>query len=122
MKRALGYDDSLDVFGVHGVGGFVGAILTGVFAAKVFGAQLGLQFLGATTTLVYSGGMTFIIIKVLDRVIGLRVASRWRRKPTASTCRCTTKKGLVCSTPYFTTPSAFHAAISSVVNPASAST
>ena len=82
VKRALGYDDSLDVFGVHGVGGFVGAILTGVFAAEAFGgsglengigAQLGLQFLGATATLVYSGGMTFIIVKVLDRVIGLRV-------------------------------------------------
>ena len=73
MKRALGYDDSLDVFGVHGVGGFVGAILTGVFAAEVFAAPLSLQFLGATTTLVYSGGMTFIIVKVLDRVIGLRV-------------------------------------------------
>ena len=82
VKRALGYDDSLDVFGVHGVGGFVGAILTGVFTAEMFGgsgldngigAQLGLQFVGATATLVYSGGMTFIIAKALDSTIGLRV-------------------------------------------------
>ena len=82
VKRALGYDDSLDVFGVHGVGGFVGAILTGVFTAEMFGgsgldneigAQLGLQFVGATAALVYSGGMTFIIAKALDSTIGLRV-------------------------------------------------
>ena len=82
VKRAFGYDDSLDVFGVHGVGGFVGAILTGVFTAEMFGgsgldngigSQLGLQFVGATATLVYSGVMTFIIAKALDSTIGLRV-------------------------------------------------
>ena len=81
LKRAMGYDDSLDVFGVHGVGGFVGAILTGVFTAEAFGgsgldgsigSQLGLQFIGATATIVYSGLLTFIIVKVLDGVIGLR--------------------------------------------------
>ena len=64
LKRALGYDDSLDVFGVHGVGGFVGAILTGVFTAEMFGgtgldigigAQVYLQFVGAGATIVYSG-------------------------------------------------------------------
>ena len=82
LKRAMGYDDSLDVFGVHGVGGFVGAILTGVFAAEAFGgsgldsgigAQLGLQFVGATATAVYSGVLTLIILKILDGIIGLRV-------------------------------------------------
>ena len=82
LKRAMGYDDSLDVFGVHGVGGFVGAILTGVFTAEAFGgtgldngigSQLGLQFIGAAATIVYSGGLTWIILKVLDGVIGLRV-------------------------------------------------
>ena len=82
LKRALGYDDSLDVFGVHGVGGFIGAILTGVFTAEAFGgsglengigAQLGLQFVGATATLAYSGVLTFVILKVLDGAIGLRV-------------------------------------------------
>ena len=84
LKRAMGYDDSLDVFGVHGVGGFVGAILTGVFTAEVFGGsglangigtQLGLQFVGAAATIVYSGVLTWIILKVLDAVIGLRVTA-----------------------------------------------
>ena len=82
LKRAMGYDDSLDVFGVHGVGGFVGAILTGVFTAEAFGgtgldngigSQLGLQFIGAAATIVYSGGLTWLILKVLDGTIGLRV-------------------------------------------------
>ena len=84
LKRALGYDDSLDVFGVHGVGGFVGAILTGVFTAEVFGGsgldngigtQLGLQFVGAAATIVYSGVLTWIILKVLDAALGLRVTA-----------------------------------------------
>ena len=83
LKRALGYDDSLDVFGVHGVGGFIGAILTGVFTAEMFGgtgldngigAQVYLQFVGAGATIVYSGVLTFIIIKVLDSTIGIRVS------------------------------------------------
>ena len=82
LKQAMGYDDSLDVFGVHGVGGFVGAMLTGVFTAEAFGgagldnsigSQLGLQFIGATATIVYCGVMTFVIVKVLDAAIGLRV-------------------------------------------------
>jgi Amt family ammonium transporter len=82
LKAKLGYDDSLDVFGVHGVGGFVGAILTGIFAAESMGgagmdnpigAQLGLQFVGALATIIYSGALTFAIAKVLDSTIGLRV-------------------------------------------------
>ena len=82
VKPRLGYDDSLDVFGVHGVGGFVGAILTGVFAVEALGGsglersvgeQLGLQFIGSAATIVYCGVMTFVIVKILDATIGLRV-------------------------------------------------
>jgi Amt family ammonium transporter len=85
LKRMMGYDDSLDVFGVHCVGGIVGAILTGVFCAVALGgsgfgvdagtigAQLGAQVLGVVVTLIYSGGATFIILKIVDVVIGLRV-------------------------------------------------
>ena len=83
LKRILGYDDSLDVFGVHGVGGFVGAILTGVFTASTFGGsgldtgigtQVGLQSVGAVATIVYSGVLTFVIIKAIDRMMGIRVS------------------------------------------------
>ena len=82
IKPRLGYDDSLDVFGVHGVGGFVGAILTSVFAVEALGGsglersvggQLGLQFIGSAATIVYCGVMTFVIVKILDATIGLRV-------------------------------------------------
>ncbi|MFO1433907.1 MAG: ammonium transporter [Candidatus Competibacteraceae bacterium] len=85
MKRALGYDDSLDAFGVHGVGGAVGALLTGIFADAALGGvgyaeditmgqQLWLQFQGVLITVVYGGIMSFIILKALDAVIGLRVS------------------------------------------------
>ena len=83
LKRILGYDDSLDVFGVHGVGGFVGAILTGVFTASAFGGsgldagigtQVGFQFVGAVATIFYSGILTFVIIKVIDGMMGIRVS------------------------------------------------
>ena len=83
LKQMLGYDDSLDVFGVHGVGGFVGAILTGVFTASIFGGsgldtgigtQVGLQSVGAVATIVYSGVLTFVIIKAIDRMMGIRVS------------------------------------------------
>ncbi len=84
VKRSLGYDDSLDAFGVHGVGGFVGAILTGVFVdaglggaglaeGVSMGAQVGKQFMGAAATIVYCGVVSFILLKVIDAVIGLRV-------------------------------------------------
>ena len=83
LKPKLGYDDSLDAFGVHGVGGFVGAILTGVFAASAVGGTGGLlegnagqvwtQFLGTLATIVWSGVATFVILKGIDMVIGLRV-------------------------------------------------
>ena len=83
LKQMLGYDDSLDVFGVHGVGGFVGAILTGVFTASIFGGsgldtgigtQVGLQSIGAVATIVYSGVLTFVIVKAIDRMMGIRVS------------------------------------------------
>ena len=84
-KRAFGYDDSLDAFGVHGVGGIIGALLTGVFVDAGFGgvglgegmtivSQVGLQVVGIGATIVYCGVVSFIILKVLDSVIGLRVS------------------------------------------------
>jgi len=83
LKRKLGYDDSLDAFGVHGIGGIVGAILTGVFAAPALGgfgtvtdigAQVVTQIKGVGFTVVYTAIVTFVILKVLDLVIGLRVS------------------------------------------------
>ena len=81
LKKTLGYDDSLDAFGVHGVGG---ALLTGVFAAGAFGGvgladgmtignQLIVQAEAVLVTAIYCGVVTFIILKILDAVIGLRV-------------------------------------------------
>jgi ammonium transporter, Amt family len=83
LKRKLGYDDSLDVFGVHAVGGIVGAILTGAFAAPALGgfgtvedipAQLWTQFEGVAFTVLYTAVVTFVILKVIDLVMGLRVS------------------------------------------------
>lgn len=82
LKRKLGYDDSLDAFGVHGVGGIVGALLTGVFAAPALGGfgevenialQVWIQFKGVLFTVVYTTIVTFVILKVIDAVMGLRV-------------------------------------------------
>ena len=85
LKRALGYDDSLDVFGVHCVGGIVGAMLTGVFCAETLGGagfgvdsgmmsdQLVAQGTGVLATLVYTSIVTVIILKVVDLLMGLRV-------------------------------------------------
>jgi len=85
LKPALGYDDSLDVFGVHAVGGIVGAILTGVFADASLGGvgltegvsmagQVWVQLLGAAFTVLYSGLLSFILLKIVDVTIGLRVS------------------------------------------------
>lgn len=83
LKRKLGYDDSLDAFGVHGVGGIVGALLTGVFAAPALGgfgtvtdipAQLFIQFKGVAFTVLYTAIITYVILKVIDMVMGLRVS------------------------------------------------
>ena len=77
VKKALGYDDSLDVFGVHGVGGIVGAILTGVFADAAInelgkGASVATQFYGVIVTIVYTAIVTAIIMYAIKAVIGLR--------------------------------------------------
>ncbi|WP_291721781.1 ammonium transporter, partial [Magnetospirillum sp. 64-120] len=83
LKHALKYDDSLDAFGVHGIGGIVGAVLTGVFAVESIGGTAGLlegnggqvltQLYGIVATIVYSAVASFILLKVIDMVIGLRV-------------------------------------------------
>ncbi len=84
LKKALGYDDSLDAFGVHGVGGIVGAILTGVFVSASFGgagfaegmsmgSQVFVQLKAIVATIAYCGVVTFIILKLIDAVVGLRV-------------------------------------------------
>src|ERR1700681_619505 len=83
VKKALGYDDSLDAFGVHCIGGIVGALLTGVLNVKEISGvdgSLWIQFLGVVTTLAYSGIMSFIILKVIDLVIGLRVSADEERE------------------------------------------
>jgi Amt family ammonium transporter len=85
IKRLMGYDDSLDVFGVHAVGGIIGALLTGVFCAQglggvgfggdntSIGGQVWVQLIGISATVVYSGIGSFVILKVVDRIVGLRV-------------------------------------------------
>src|SRR5581483_6342820 len=86
MKHAFGYDDSLDAFGVHCMGGILGAILTGVFADKAIGGdaatgllqgnagQVWIQIEGVALTLAWSGIGSFIILKVIDMIVGLRVS------------------------------------------------
>jgi Amt family ammonium transporter len=85
VKRALGYDDSLDAFGVHAVGGIVGAILTGVFADAALGgkglaegmtvaSQVWVQTQGVLVTVVYTAVVSYIILKIIDLVLGLRVS------------------------------------------------
>ncbi|MGV3573482.1 MAG: ammonium transporter, partial [Ramlibacter sp.] len=99
LKRMLGADDSLDVFGVHGVGGIVGALLTGVFASpslggtgvydyvanKVnpdysIGGQVWIQFQGVLTTVVWSAVVAFAAYKLVDLLIGLRVTEEEERE------------------------------------------
>ncbi|MFI5031076.1 MAG: ammonium transporter [Reyranellales bacterium] len=87
LKHAMGYDDSLDAFGVHGVGGFVGAILTGVFAVEAIGGagkkglidgnagQVLTQLWGCLVCMAWCAIATFVILKVVDALIGLRVTN-----------------------------------------------
>jgi Amt family ammonium transporter len=85
LKHKLGYDDTLDVFGVHAVAGIIGALLTGVFAAPKLGGfdsaitspllQLWIQAKGVGFTIVWSGVLSWVILKVLDLAIGLRVGA-----------------------------------------------
>jgi Amt family ammonium transporter len=99
LKKLLGADDSLDVFGVHGVGGALGAILTGVFAAPQLGGtgvydyvanavtpdysiagQVWIQFQAVMTTVIWSGVVAFIAFKLIDMIIGLRVSEEEERE------------------------------------------
>ena len=82
IKFRFRYDDALDVVGVHGVGGFVGIVLAGVFSAASFGgsivdldiaAQLGVQIYGGVFAIVYTAVVSFIVLKVVDVLVGLRV-------------------------------------------------
>ena len=82
LKMKLGYDDSLDVFGVHGVGGFIGTVLAGVFGAAAFGgnqvglnigSQLGVQLTASLITAVWAGVLSFVLLKITDALVGLRV-------------------------------------------------
>ncbi len=90
VKNLLGYDDSLDVFGVHGVGGMVGLLLTGVFAVKAIGGtagalqgnvgQIGKQAIAIGAVTAYDAIMTFVILKALDFAMGLRPAEEQERE------------------------------------------
>ncbi|KQX38470.1 ammonium transporter [Variovorax sp. Root434] len=93
LKRMLGADDAFDVFGVHGVGGILGAILTGVFAAKglggtggatpdtfAMGAQVWIQIKSVALTVVWSGVVAFIAYKIADLTLGLRVSEEEERE------------------------------------------
>ena len=90
LKKMLGADDSLDVFGVHGVGGIVGALLTGVFSAGSLGgikgddysiaSQMVVQAEGVLITLVWSGIVAFICYKIVDMMVGLRVSEEAERE------------------------------------------
>jgi Amt family ammonium transporter len=98
LKKMLGYDDSLDVFGVHGVGGITGALLTGVFCSPSLGgtgvydyvanavgeysmgSQIMAQLWGVGTTVIWSGLVSFVAFKVVDLVIGLRVTEEQERE------------------------------------------
>src|ERR1700720_4133854 len=84
LKRVCGYDDSLDVFGVHGVGGMTGVLLAGVFATASIGGTSGLiegnpqqlliQLYGVAVTLVWSGGVTYVLLKLVSAFVPLRVS------------------------------------------------
>jgi Amt family ammonium transporter len=87
VKPKLGYDDSLDAFGIHGIGGIIGAVLTGILASPFVqqaysGAfygnrhQLTVQIIAILTTIVYSGIGTFIIFKVVDKIVGIRATDK----------------------------------------------
>ncbi|MGA9026269.1 MAG: ammonium transporter [Steroidobacteraceae bacterium] len=83
LKSALGYDDSLDAFGVHCVGGIIGALLTGVFASKEISGSDGsvlTQLWGVGTTLIYGFTVSSIILKIIDVTIGLRVTEEQERE------------------------------------------
>jgi hypothetical protein len=88
LKAKLGYDDALDAFGVHGVGGATGALLTGVFARAALNngdagglSLLGKQAIGVAAAGAWAAVVTFVLLKILDLTIGLRVDQRRARRP-----------------------------------------
>jgi Amt family ammonium transporter len=87
LKHLLGYDDSLDAFGVHGIGGMVGALLTGVFFSKEISGvensvatQFLIQLKGVAVTVIYGFVASYVILKIVDVVIGLRVTEEQERE------------------------------------------
>ena len=83
LKHVLGYDDSLDAFGVHGIGGIIGALLTGVFASKEISGLDGsvlTQLKGVAVTVIYGFAASYVILKVIDMTIGLRVTEEQERE------------------------------------------
>ncbi|MFZ9193661.1 MAG: ammonium transporter [Candidatus Fonsibacter ubiquis] len=87
LKSALGYDDALDVFGIHAFGGAIGAVLTGVFATKAIGGeveggfdQVKLQLLGVAVTVIYTTVVTYIILKVVNLITPLRASDTEERE------------------------------------------
>jgi Amt family ammonium transporter len=83
LKKIMGYDDSLDAFGVHCIGGIVGALLTGVFASKEIAGVDGsviTQLWGVGTTLIYGFLASFAILKLIDATLGLRVTEEQERE------------------------------------------
>jgi Amt family ammonium transporter len=90
LKNKFGYDDTADVFGVHGVGGFFGALATGVLTAPVFGgtgaedfsisSQLWIQFMGVAITIAWCAVASVILYKLVDLVVGLRVSVEAERE------------------------------------------
>src|SRR5450631_1570604 len=87
LKHMLGYDDSLDAFGVHGIGGIVGALLTGVFVSKEISGvdntvvkQFLIQLQGVAVTVIYGFLASYIILKIIDMTIGLRVTEEQERE------------------------------------------
>jgi Amt family ammonium transporter len=83
LKHVLGYDDSLDAFGVHGIGGIIGALLTGVFVSKEISGMEGsffIQLKGVAVTIVYGFAASFLILYIIDKTMGLRVAEEQERE------------------------------------------
>ena len=83
LKHAFKYDDSLDAFGVHGVGGIIGALLTGVFASKEISGMDGsvlVQAKGVAVTVVYGFIVSYVILTIIDKTMGLRVTEEQERE------------------------------------------
>ncbi len=87
VKHKFGYDDSLDAFGVHGIGGIIGALLTGFLATPAIQSsysglfygnprQVWIQLIATVTTIVFSGGMTYILFKIVDKMVGIRASQK----------------------------------------------